>query len=437
MSSGDSSSLPSATGSMSRRGSISGAGAQPSPEVAALYAQLSKEMQAYQQQVQQSMAAQMQQQQQALIHHLQTLSLQQPPSQPSPVSASSPPPPAASSAPTDAALASLAAVMSLSLFGLPDMKGFDGTGGAAAIEEWRECCQRRFDITGERWGDSDRVKFAASHLKGHASQWWQALPVAKRATTFEDMMAALRKYFVSVTALQEARQEVMNMKQGRLPLLEYCTRFRGAASRLAQAGGGATDNAELQGMLVHFFANGLTKRELASKVLHKQSATLDDAVDVVQKRDLSDSLNRIVTGGAGASSAGGPGGAAPMDLNAAVTANGGDEDGGDRGDERLRQLERLCDQQAEILAAFSTRNERGYGKLRYEPTPDVSKDEIRRRRDNGLCYGCGDANHVKRDCPKATAGGRGGSSSSATGGAGGGAGRGFGRGAGRGPRQGK
>ena len=393
---------------------------QPSPKAHALYAQMRAELDAMQQQHQQQL-----QQNQQLSAAVQQLLQQQQQQQQQPAA------PAPSS---EAAMVSLAAMWELNAMSLPNVVPFTGTGGAAAIENWRAACQLRFDVVGNSWTEDKRVLFATTHLDGHARQWWSALPAQSRPVTFDTLLKALRSYFVAATAGLQTMIDIMALKQGKMPLLEFCARYRALARQLEMEGTQLP-----QDWHAFHFANKLSKQRVTAKLLAASLKSLDEAVTMAQKLDIQEQWHHQAPGpsqvlaeapSAYGSSYGANNGSAAMDLNAASAASssgvsGYSESTADTGD-RVAQLERLCEYQAEMLqaAAFTTRNERGYGKQRYEHTPGVTPEEIQRRKQNHLCYGCGSADHTKRDCPQFTGGNRGG----ATGGSRGRGGRGGGHG---------
>ena len=376
---------------------------QPSPEGQALYAQMRAEIEAMQQQHQQQL------QQQQLQAAVQQLMRQQQQQQAAPAA------PASSSA---AAITALAAMMELNSMSLPKVAPFTGNGGAAAIENWRAGCQLRFDVVGAGWGEDKRVMFATTHLDGHARQWWLSLSAQSRPADFDSLLKALRAYFVAVTAGLQTMTDIMAIKQGKMPLLEFCARYRALARQL-----------EIEGRELpadwhaYHFATKLSKVRVTSKLLAASLKSLDEAVTMAQKLDIQEQWHHQAPGPSQAlaeapsaygSSYGANGGGAAMDLNAASatgsSAISGYSEDVATAEDRVAQLERLCEYQSEMLqaAAFTTRNERGYGKQRYEHTPGVTPEEIQRRKQNHLCYGCGSADHTKRDCPQFSGGNRGG-----------------------------
>jgi len=265
----------------------------------------------------------------------------------------------------------------------PAPRSYDGKCGAD-LERWNTEMQvvfrYRLGLLGVAMSDAHQVIVAQSHLAGFAQEFASRLSPA--ATDYAGLLDKLRAEYQPIGFKTVARKDLHTLVQGSRPVHEYAQEFR---RLLAIVGSTDTDDA------VFRFCNGL-KRPLADYLLYRATppTTVDEAVSLAARKE------GIGRGLSGASSGSGSGVQA-MDLSAA---------------QELPQDDSRMYSAAEVTAllnAMSTRNERGYGKPRYDVSNGVSPEEIARRRAERLCYHCGSADHIKRECPKASTGGASGS----------------------------
>ena len=247
----------------------------------------------------------------------------------------------------------------------PDPKRFTGT--MRELEPWIQSLQFIFELQG--LDDTRQVRYAATTLDGHAAEWYSRTLAGNRPATFAALTELLRKEYVPITAAVEARDALRGLKQGsKFPTVhDYQSEFCRLHAIVK------TTSVEDR---VYSFIQGL-RPDLRSKLLGVETPypTVEAAATAAARKDL---VSKHASGSS--SSAPPPSGAVPMDLDTVAL------------EARLADI-------TEQLAAFTTRNDRGYGRQRYDKSNGVSKEEIQRRRDNRLCYHCGSDKHIKRDCP--------------------------------------
>jgi hypothetical protein len=273
----------------------------------------------------------------------------------------------------------------------PELPKFDGK--AAKLDSWLADITMALEYHGDILTATQKVAFTAMHLAGAARDWWQSLAVESRPADTRAFGMLLRAQFQHVDAALDARLKLAKLKQGTRSVQE----FRQLQIPLP-------DDSEQSRLFA--FVTGL-RPALQAKVLQNPTEvnTVAEAIQFAARAEARSALGAsLAVGGGGHSAASG---SSAMDLSRAEDADASDDDR-DEGS-RLAYLEGMVAAQAEQLAAFSTRRERGYGKPRYEPTSGVTPEMIAHRRDNQLCYGCGSNKHIKRDCDKQPA--RGGPSS--------------------------
>jgi len=208
-------------------------------------------------------------------------------------------------------------------------------------------------------------------------------------------LKALRTQFQHIDSALEARLKLVQLAQGpRQTVQDYAGEYRRLHVPLPT---------ETEEGCVFGFLNGL-RAGLREKVwtLATPPSTLQEAITTAARLDTRAGIGALASHGASS------GGSHAMDLSAAQ-----DDDAGPR------TLEQQVAALQEQLAAFTTRHDRGYGKPRYDRTDGVTPEQIVERRAKRQCFACGSAEHIKRDCPKASAGKKGskynGSSSSSGG----------------------
>ena len=71
-----------------------------------------------------------------------------------------------------------------------------------------------------------QVKFAVTHLRGPASEWWDHyVKQSGYPTNWTVMSNALKKRFGSPFHAKEAQAKIMNIRQGKRKIREYSNEF--------------------------------------------------------------------------------------------------------------------------------------------------------------------------------------------------------------------
>lgn len=263
---------------------------------------------------------------------------------------------------------------------LPSPEQYEGRSGGA-LDRWVASINVHIEFHGAAMPPATQVKFAAAHLAGAALAWWQSVPIATRAVTWDLLLADLRTQFQPVDSAQEARVKLLSLRQGKLSVQDYAVEFRQLQIPLV---------GDSEATRLFAFIQGL-RHDLAAKVWAQtvQPTSLTEAIQQATRLDARAAMGLAAHGGSSSSSSRG----------AADLHNIEDRWAEESPQERIAYLE-------ERLAALghTSRRDRGYGKPRYSPTDGVSPEQIAERRAKRLCFGCGSAEHIKRDCPKPSAG---------------------------------
>lgn len=104
-------------------------------------------------------------------------------------------------------------------------------GRALGLDDWLSAMRQQF-----RWydaamaADADRIRFAITHLKGPALDWWEHLAAAAAPTTWAAMEAALRGRFQPVTSAESTRAKLSTLSQGKASIHEYIATFAASSS---------------------------------------------------------------------------------------------------------------------------------------------------------------------------------------------------------------
>lgn len=277
---------------------------------------------------------------------------------------------------------------------LPELPGYNGRG---PLTVWLNAMRHRFEYIEAEGplGESQKILTAAQHLTDAALSWWRHLhPRPATYTAFED---ALRANFQHVDTELEARQKLARLKQGaKQSVQDYAVDFRQLQAALPS---------EAEATRTYAFLQGL-RPALASLVWGRdpRPQTLPAAIETSARLEAHGQFSAAVAGVApAAASCGTYGGSEAMDLSAMA---GGSEDSSEVTPmqlmhERLQTMQATLELQAARWAASGTRSDDPKQKKRYARTPGVTAAEIQTRRDQGECYACGSADHIKRYCPKA------------------------------------
>lgn len=116
----------------------------------------------------------------------------------------------------------------------------------------------------------EKVVVAASFLKGDAKKWWTSLchsgRLPRSITTVQAFLEAVSQKFVPSSVRQQALEELMKLKQGRLSLHSYIMKYRSLVQR-----SGVTNKHFLYQRLVAGLNRGPRNTVLSWTVLRKES----------------------------------------------------------------------------------------------------------------------------------------------------------------------
>jgi len=196
-------------------------------------------------------------------------------------------------------------------------------------------------------------------LDGVAADHYARLPQAERPTSFAAMVTMLRNEFQPKEYKTQARMKLKDLHQDKRSVHQYAVEFRRLHAIV-----GTTSVVDQ----VFNFIQGL-KPNLRDRLaqMEKPPATVDEAVSLASRKEAyaQSPVSHLKQA---------------MDLSALDT-------------EAAQKV-------YELFAMYSTRNERGYDKPRYDSSSGVTPEQIAQRRANRECFHCGSKDHIKRDCPK-------------------------------------
>src|SRR4051812_38562330 len=93
-------------------------------------------------------------------------------------------------------------------------------------DDW--LCSIAHKLRSANVAEDDKVTFAAYHLEGPASLWWEnyeAMRPVGQITTWADFSAAFREHHISEGLMDRKREEFCNFTQGRLTVDAYSREF--------------------------------------------------------------------------------------------------------------------------------------------------------------------------------------------------------------------
>lgn len=239
---------------------------------------------------------------------------------------------------------------------------YDGTKAGGRAEVWLFQMNEYFNACGSV-GDGERVSFAGSMLRGHASTWWRqrrtraALGEIPEVSSWQQFCAELKAEFALVNAVKHARDDLARLEQ-RTSVQTYVHDFRELALQIPDLSEAEKLDRFLRGLKPRL------QRELAIRDPH----TMDEAVNMAERIDMVDFAWRVRHG------------PTPMELGTAET---------------------VC---VDALS-FNRKNEKMGGKSYARPmknddrhkNSNMEKERLKRL---GLCFPCKKRGHLARDCPE-------------------------------------
>ena len=242
---------------------------------------------------------------------------------------------------------------------------YDGTKAGNKAEVWLFQMAEYFNACGGV-GEGERVSFAGSMLRGHASTWWRlrrtraALGEIPEITSWQQFCTELKAEFALVNAVKHARDSLARLEQ-RTSVQTYVHDFRELALQIP-------DLSEAEKL--DRFLRGLKPR-LQRELAIRDPRTMDEAANMAERIDTVDFAWRVRHE------------PTPMELGTAET---------------------LC---ADAVR-FNNKDEKMGGKIHFRPkknddrikTSNMEKERLRRQ---GLCFTCKKHGHMARNWPdKAT-----------------------------------
>lgn len=288
-----------------------------------------------------------------------------------------------------------------------------------AVDLWVAELGQQFAYYGQAFEDeSNRVRFAVAHLApGTAALlWWEAEPHKEQVTTFAAFVERLHARFRPVQAAMLARQQVGKLKQGaREAASGFASRFQSALAPITDMS--AADQ-------VHHFISAL-QPHIAKEVLGKLPGTLAEAIEHavlfetksnLGRSGLSAFPSRMQSGGYSSSSHASS--SAPMDVNNVEEHDASEEPAAPsessassasaQSDAPLRLLMAKLQSMEQRISAIAPGGQgrsgaprrNGSSNARTERVQGLRPGEIDRRRNERLCFRCGEPGHQKVDCPQ-------------------------------------
>ena len=280
--------------------------------------------------------------------------------------------------------------------------------------------------------EDQRVGVASSYLKNNALQWWftqNQLSNAQRPSTWDAFATAVRLRFQPVAASREARAQLRSLRQDKMSVSEYCSKFHSLINMIP-------DMSEAD--QIEIFSFGL-RPSLQRDVAIQDPTSLNDAMIKAQKMEsihnLNDprrssynfapfsnsfssnsSLSTRHGSPSSSSTASTPGSTVPMELGAMSMESEAEptemseyeryiELGDDYQQEETdsEQVDNSSKEEEstphlQVLSVSSRSSDQ-----RRNNAPFLSEAEFTRRMREGLCLRCARTGHVARNCPTRSA----------------------------------
>ena len=102
---------------------------------------------------------------------------------------------------------------------------FEGTADPSVAEDWIKRIQRIFNFM--RLNDEERIACAVNQLEKGASYWWDLVAQTKdmAALTWTDFVKLFNDKYLGEAIRTRKIQEFMALRQGKLSVAEYVTKF--------------------------------------------------------------------------------------------------------------------------------------------------------------------------------------------------------------------
>ena len=288
---------------------------------------------------------------------------------------------------------------------MPPPPAFDGAAGS--LDTWLVKMDQQFYFYG--YSDTDhapRIRLAVMALGDAAFEWWGHTPAGSRPATWTAFVAALRTRFQPVTSADVARDQLMQLHQGKGHVNTYIAAFRKLLMRVPDMS--AADQ-------LYHFRRGL-KPPLAARLLETNTTDLEAAINLAARvGTLGEAVAAQSSSNtsSGASHAGGD--AMQLDAIEGLERETRTSEGSGAG--APAQIAELQQQMQQLLAAMRSQrapagagagaaaaasNPRGAGRFGRGPPriPHLTPVQVQEYMDEGKCFGCGSKEHQSRGCPK-------------------------------------
>ena len=103
---------------------------------------------------------------------------------------------------------------------------FEATAEPMEVEDWLRDIERKLTLS--RCNEAEKVNFATHQLKGTVAEWWEnyrATHVSPNDINWEEFAEAFRTSRVPEGIIDMKRQEFTKLKQGKMTVSEYLSRF--------------------------------------------------------------------------------------------------------------------------------------------------------------------------------------------------------------------
>jgi hypothetical protein len=281
---------------------------------------------------------------------------------------------------------------------LTGVQPFKGDGGQA-LDAWLAQLDALYDVfvVGEGAEESLFVAHAAVTLQEQAAIWWRTQRGPAQPATWAALTEALRRRFQPVGSAEDAERSLGKVaQQAKETVSEYASRFQTLLAR-------ADADAFSRKRLIAMFIDGLRDESLRGRLDDEPPSDLNAAIERASRIDG----RRHPQGGAGATASAAAVETKEDKVMQTLAALG-------------QQVSRLQEQVTRggtparaggRPSAYFSKADRGAGssshshRAPWSSVPGLSEAEGQRRKDEGVCFWCGEGGHRMMMC-KAKAAGR-------------------------------